>query len=399
MLRRRLSRRGFLAGVAAVTAYAAFGANKCATLATLALRNARLWDGTGAPPADGMTVAVLRDTIIAVGRDGEVELGRDTQVIDCAGAFVMPGVIDTHCHVTLTLVAREPLVNSWLRAGVTTIRDTGTIRQGPFLIRDLAKELGPSPRIIAAGPAITVPGGYPITRGPQIGEPISYPIASAEEAAPAVYTILDTGADFIKIAVETGYPNGHLLEDGGSPTLSLAEVRAIVAAAHARGVGVSAHVSNAAELNVALDGGVDSMAHTPLDAVSDKTLRAMVARGVTMTSTLNIWGTTDLTAAKRNISQFVRLGGRLSMGTDYPFQTQPGMPIDELFQIFSAGLTEQEVLLASTRDAALVCRRNDLGTVELGKRADLLVLDGDPLTDLAAMLQVRRVLQDGAVIV
>ena len=107
-----MRRRTFLAAMAGLVAYSALGANKCATLATLALRNARLWDGTGNPARDGMTVAILGHTIIAIGLDAEVDLGRDTQVIDCGGAFVMPGVIDAHCHVTLTLVQREPLVRN-----------------------------------------------------------------------------------------------------------------------------------------------------------------------------------------------------------------------------------------------------------------------------------------------
>lgn len=127
-LQKIVGRRTFIAGIAGAIAYTTLVANRCAKLATVALRNAQLWDGTGTSPRSGMTVAMLRETIIAIGRDDEIDLGRDTTVIDCAGAFVMPGIIDTHCHVTLTLVNRQPLVADWLRAGLTTIRDTGTIK-------------------------------------------------------------------------------------------------------------------------------------------------------------------------------------------------------------------------------------------------------------------------------
>lgn len=396
LFRRVVGRRTFIAGIAGAIAYTTLVANRCAKLATVAVRNAQLWDGTGASPRTGMTVAMLRETIIAIGRDDEIDLGRDTTVIDCAGAFVMPGIIDTHCHVTLTLVNRQPLVADWLRAGLTTIRDTGTIRQGTFLIRDLAKELGPAPRIVASGPIITVPGGYPITRGPTIGEPISYPITTTDEATRAVNEVIDAGADFIKIAVETGTPGGHLNEDVGAPTLNQAQVRAIVAAAHARGVEVSAHVTNYSELQIALAGGVDSMAHTPLDVVPASALQEMVSKGVTMTSTLNIWGGRPFVdEAMSNVQRFVAAGGQLAMGTDYPFQEQPGMPVDEMLFMESAGLTRSQVLLASTRDAAKVCRRDDLGTIEHGKRADLIVVQQDPLKDLRNLTSVSTVIQEG----
>jgi imidazolonepropionase-like amidohydrolase len=398
LLQKVIGRRTFLVGIAGAIACTASGGNRRAKIATVAVRDAQLWDGTGTSPRSGMTVAMLRETIIAIGRDEEIDLGRDTTVIDCAGAFVMPGIIDTHCHVTLTLVGREPLVAEWLRAGLTTIRDTGTIRQGTFLIRDLAKELGPAPRIIASGPIITVPGGYPITR-PTIGEPISYPITTLDEATQAVNQVVDAGADFIKIAVEHGTPGGHLRENVGAPALNRPQVKAIVAAAHARGVSVSAHVTNYEELQIALAGGVDSMAHTPLDEIPTSVLQEMVTKGVTMTSTLNIWGGRPVVdEAMRNAQRFVAAGGQLAMGTDYPFQAQTGLPVEEMRFMESAGLTRSQVLLASTRDAARVCRRDDLGTIELGKRADLIVMQRDPLGDLNNLSSVSTVIQDGALI-
>jgi len=393
-----MRRRRFLALTAGAAALVALGASRCATLATLALRNTRLFSGTGSPPLDGVTVAMLGPTIIAVGRDAEVDLGRDTEVIDCAGAFVTPGIIDTHVHVTEPLLRREMLLPGWLRAGVTTIRDTGTIFQGPVLLRELVSQLGPAPRVIATGGILTVTDGYPVTRGP-VGAAVALQVAGVEGAIDGVNMTLDAGAEFIKIAIETGIPGGRLHENTGAPTLSIEQVRAIVQAAHARGATVSAHVTNEWELRRAIEGGVDSLAHTPLDEIPSDLLRALVDRKIPMTGTLNIWGTPTNTVtanAQRNVAKLVKAGGTVAMGTDYPFQLHGGLPIEELKLMRDAGLTDEQVLLASTRDAALVCARPDLGTIEVGKVADMIVVDGDPLDDLEALARVSVVVHDGA---
>ncbi len=393
LLRSRISRRRLLALGAGALGIAVLGASKCATIATLALRNARLFDGTGAPPADGQTIAIRGDRIIVTGDDRDLVLGRDTEVIDCAGAFVMPGIIDTHVHVTETLIRREPLLPGWLRAGLTTLRDTGTIWQGPALLRSLAEQLGPAPRIVATGGIMTVPNGYPTSRGPT-GIAGSLPVATPDDAVRGVNQTIDDGAQFIKIAVETGRPGGHLLEEYGEPTLSLEQVSAITGAAHARGVTVSAHVTNEWELRRALDGGVDAIAHTPLDRIPAELLQRMVAGAIPMTSTLNIWGAKP-PVAMENVRRLAAAGGIVAMGSDYPFQVHAGLPLDELRLMQEAGLTPAEVLVAATRNAAAVCRLADVGTVEPGRVADLIVVSGDPAKDVADLAYVSTVIQSG----
>lgn len=396
---RHIGRRRFLALTAGAAALVGLGASKCATLATLALRDARLFSGSGSPPLDGVTVAMLGPTIIAVGRDADVDLGRDTNIIDCAGAFVMPGIIDTHVHVTEPLLRREMILPGWLRAGVTTIRDTGTIFQGPALLRDLVSQLGPAPRVIATGGIMTVTGGYPATRG-GVGVAAALQVAGVQGAVDGVNMTLDAGAEFVKIAIEAG-PAGNLSEDAGWPTLTLDQIQAIVATAHARGASVTAHVTNEWELRRAIEGGVDGLAHTPLDDIPSDLLRALVDRKIPMTGTLNIWGTPTNTVtanAQRNVAKLVKAGGIVAMGTDYPFQVHGGLPIEELKLMRDAGLTNQQVLLASTRDAAIACARPDLGTIEVGKVADMIVVDGDPLGNIAALTRVTSVIHDGVVV-
>jgi imidazolonepropionase-like amidohydrolase len=370
------------------------------TEATLALRDARLFAARDATTGDGMTIAMDGARIVAVGRDADVKLARGARVIDCAGAFVMPGLIDTHTHVTITLVRKEPLFGQWLRAGLTTVRDTGTVKQGPAVIRNIARELAPVPRIVSAGPIMTVPGGYPTTR-PDIGEAVSFTVSGPAEATAGVNKILDDGADFIKIAVENGLPSGHLLEDAHAPTLNLVEIRAIVAAAHARGKRVSAHVSNVSEMQAALAGGVDAMAHTPLDLPIPKdTMRTMLDRGVPLTATLNIWGGGKfLKQAQDNIAAYHAAGGVVTFGTDYPYQTFEGLPIDELRLMQEAGLSAADILLAATRDAAALCGLGDVGTVAVGKIADVIIVQGDPSRDVTDLAHVTKVIQGGKEVV
>jgi imidazolonepropionase-like amidohydrolase len=401
ILNRRIRRREFMALAAAMAAFAALGARQCATASTLALRNARLWSGQGDRPIDGTTVAMLGPTIIAVGPDAEVDLGRDTRVIDCAGAFVMPGVMDTHVHVTEPLLrGNRDLLPAWLAGGVTTIRDTGTVFQGPQLLRDLLAQHGaPVPRVIATGGLMTAVNGYPTSRGPT-GIAGSLQVADVAEAIAGVNATVDAGGEFIKIAVETGIPGGRLIEEAGAPTLTLEQVRAIVETAHARGVIVIAHVTNESELRRAIEGGVDGLAHTPLDPIPADLRRMIVERQIPMTGTLNIWGGGTLAAtARTNVADVLHAGGIVAMGTDFPFQVHAGMPIDEITMMSgSFALTNEEVLLACTRDAARACARNDLGVIQHGRIADALILDADPLEDLNALSRVRSVIHDGVVV-
>jgi imidazolonepropionase-like amidohydrolase len=396
---RSVSRRTAIAMGAGVLGYVLLGGSKCATIANLAIRNGRVWTGDGNPPIEGGTVALRDQTIIAVGADDDVELGRDTRIIDVHGAFVMPGIIDTHVHVTETLVSGQSPMPGWVRAGVTTVRDTGTIWQGPDLLRSLAAGLPVAPRVIATGGILTVADGYPTSRGP-IGVAASKIVEGVDGAAEAVNQTLDAGAEFIKIAVENGQPGGTLHLDAGYPTLSLAQVQAIVAAAHARGAHVTAHVTNEWELRVALDGGVDSLAHTPIDPIPNDLLDHISSNRIPITATANIWGGGELARnVQRNIKHVLDGGGIVAMGTDFPYQERVGLPLDELRLMRAAGLTNEQVLLSATRDAAVVCARDDLGVLVEGRLADLLVVDGDPLEDLDDLVNRRLVLQNGVEVV
>ncbi len=354
----------------------------------LALVGGTLIDGRGGAPVPGVTVVLRGGRIEAVGPVAEVVLAPDVRPLDVSGAFVLPGLINTHVHNTLTAGNLE----TWAQAGVTTVRDVGAREASTavFAYRERAASEPRYPRIIAAGPLVTVPGGYPIAYW---GFP-ALAVTSPENARQEIERLADEGADFIKIALE---PTSN---DAPIPMLSPEEVRAITETAHRRGLTVSAHVTLAQPMEMVVDAGIDDAAHVAADAMSDALIQKMVARGVSLVPTLEAmrgWAA----SAGDNVRRFAAAGGLIALGNDsgYLENCQVGLPQRELSLLHANGLSTMQVLLAATRDAARVCRRADtLGTIEVGKAADILVVRRSPLDDLNALAEVRLVIHAGVVI-
>jgi len=242
---------------------------------------------------------------------------------------------------------------------------------------------------------VTVPGGYPIAYW---GMP-ALTVASAEDAREKAGALLDQGADLIKIALESGALFGQVM-----PMLSPEEAATIVQVAHSRSKPVSAHVTVAADLPAALDAGVDDVAHMATDRLPDEVIQRMVEAGVYWVPTLELWQGVGLrrAAIPDNLRRFVAAGGNVALGTDYlgapNVDFDLGMPITEIKLMAQAGMTPMQIV-AATRNAAHACGlEGELGTLEPGMLADVLVVDGEPLTDLQALTHIRLVLRDGVVI-
>jgi enamidase len=345
----------------------------------LALRG-RLIDGTGVHPQLDEVVVVVEDRIVAVGTFGEVPVPATAIVIELPGATILPGLINTHVHNSYN--TRN--LRAWAQAGVTTVRDFGERLGVPcFSLRERLRTDPQNSWLISAGPLVTVPDGYPIVgnRFP------SLTVTSPEDARKKVNQLIDDGADVIKI----------VLTSGGPPTLSAEEAAAIVETAHRSGVPVTVHATSARDIIRALDAGVDDVAHLAQDPVSDEILRRMVSQEVCWVPTLEALDG----AGADNLRRFVQLGGCVAMGNDggYLQGLEVGLPLREIHAMTMAGMSPMQVLVAATQNAARVCRRSgSLGAVQPGKFADLLVVDGDPLQDLAALEHVRLVLHKGAII-
>lgn len=390
----------------------------------LVVRNGTVIDGTGGPPiVDGMVV-VQGERILAVGPAAAFETPEHVTVFDAGGGTILPGVVNAHTHSTQGPAARR----EFLTDGVTTVCNLGTSLQRLPAFDSAAVPEGPAARGYWAGPIITAPGGYP---GPVYGSQFSYEVGSAAEARAAAADLLDRGASVVKIALAPGDPRSPW------PVLDLARTQAIVAEAHARGVLVRAHVFEPFLVeDIVLPAGVDVIEHEPMPILTPEEetrvlgsseprtllfdsiapgfvalLGRMVRQGVVMVPTLDgnigaLFAQQDRSPVEQvvvdvhleAVRRFHALGGTLAVGNDFGgvARVAPGMPLLEMQLLRAAGLTPMEVLEASTRHAAVVCGQgSNLGTLEAGKLADVLVVGGDPLADLAAMDGVVAVIKGG----
>lgn len=339
-----------------------------------------LIDGTGADPLPDAVLVIREERIVAVGARAQVSTPDNAQIFDLPQATLLPGFINTHVHNT----ARTTYLKLWAQAGVTTIRDLGApLGRLYFATRDRLRTDPQTARILAAGPLVTVQGGYPIAGN----DFPSLVVLTPDDARQKIGSLIARGADVIKITIESG----------AGPILSPEMAAAIAETAHLHGVPVSAHVTRAADLERALDAGVDDIAHIVIDHVPDETIQRMVDMDVSWVPTLDAIGG----MGTENLRRFVQAGGRVALGNDagYLPGLEFGMPMQELRWMETAGMTPMQIIIAATGDAAEVCHRaGALGTLKVGKLADILVVEGDPLQDLGALENVQIVVHSGAVI-
>jgi imidazolonepropionase-like amidohydrolase len=382
--------RGAMVSADANTPAAATPSPSEAGLSSLALVNGTLIDGTGAEPVRDAALVIRAGRIVAVGSRAAIAIPADAKLIDVQGGTILPGFINAHVHNAFSASNLE----TWARAGVTTVRDEGVLLGNVVSLlawRDKIVKQSQYARLVSAGSMITVPGGY--------GNAF---VSSPDEARQLVSRFLDGGAELIKISEEDGYAGRHDL-----PKLSKEELAAIVVAAHERGVPVSAHVTAVKYLQMVLDAGVDDAAHMVCDRLSADLIRRMVAADMYVIPTLTVLEAYGcLGGSSINLRDFAAAGGKVALGNDYTDIPQNGfdhfelgMPMHEIERMARAGLTARQIIVAATKNAAHVCNLDkELGTLEAGKLADVLVLNGDPLQDLNALTKVRLVIHAGVVI-
>jgi len=290
----------------------------------------------------------------------------------------------------------EGRLEAWAQAGVTTVRDEGILSGDSQLSQLIAlrNELASSPiyaRLVSTGYMISAPGGYGMLE-----------VTSPEDAKTQVIMELDTDVDMIKLAMESGYAGVTNL-----PLLSDEELSAIVATAHARGKLVTAHITDVKYLPQLLAAGVDDLAHIPSGFILKGQIQQLVEQDVYVVPTLTVFEAYGgLKGASYNLGKFVDAGVKIAMGNDYTLIPQNGfdhfdlgMPMHEITRMSEAGMTPMQFIVASTLNAAHVCGlEQDLGTLEVGKQADILVVSADPLQDLSALTQVKMVIHRGEII-
>jgi imidazolonepropionase-like amidohydrolase len=310
------------------------------------------------------------------------------KTVDVGGATILPGFINAHVHYAFD----KAHLQAWAQGGVTTVRDEAT-RSGQALsealsFRDEARKDPQYARLVSAGSMITVAGGY--------GDLF---VSSPEDARQKVLEELDAGADLIKVSLEDGYAGAHNL-----PKLTPEELKAIVTAAHERGTLVSGHITQGAYLQPMLDAGVDDIAHLPYDFIPPESLQQMVKQGVYLVPTFTVFRNygAPLNGLTRNLMQFVQIDGKVALGNDYgggPGDFELGISMYEIQMMSNAGMTPMQIIIASTMNVAHASNlENELGTLESGKIADVLVVGGNPLEDLQVLMDVRLVIHEGVII-
>jgi len=406
----------------------------------IAIQSGRLIDGTGAKPLEDIVVLIEEGEILQVGQQGEIEIPPEAEVVDASGKTVMPGLIDAHVHIMFTeydiqRMLTTPLsftfyeaiqnLRATLEAGVTTVRDAG----GADLGVKLAVERGliAGPRLVISVGMLSQTGGHGddyMPLGIEVPLTPTYPgrppliCDGPIEARRAARRAIRAGADVIKIA-----SSGGVLSPTTEPDVAqfrMDELQAIVEEAHAAHKRVMSHAQSKTGILNALKAGVESIEHGIY--VDEECIALMLEQGSFLVPTLYApaavlemserTGRTPEYALrktrqvieihKENIARAAEAGVKIAMGTDSGIDGH-GSNARELTQLTEAGLLPMEAIVASTKTAAECLALEDkIGTLEAGKLADLLIVDGDPLTDIKLLEdkdRIKVVMKEGQIVV
>jgi imidazolonepropionase-like amidohydrolase len=333
------------------------------------------------PVADA--VVLLADGRIAeVGRRGDADGGAASTTVDGRRGTLVPGFIDAHVHIGF----HPP--RAVVAGGVTTVRDLGWPAERIHALADRSRSsrfVGPT--ILAVGPILTAPGGYP-ARAPWAPAGTAREIRDADDAEHAVEACARRGACAVKVA----------LDPTAGPTLDDRLLEVVVRASHRRGLRVTAHVHGLRELEKALDAGVDELAHMLMseERLPDEIIERMVALAVTVVPTLSIRFGDDLALAAANLRRFVAAGGRFIYGTDLGNSgPRPGIDAREIAGLASAGLGPRRIIASATVESADYLGLRSVGRIEAGMDADIVVLGGHALSDVGALPRVRMTWRRG----
>lgn len=336
--------------------------------------------GTELAATEDTTVVMEDGTIRAIGIGTDIEIPDAAEPMDARGCTLIPGFIDSHVHIGFY----EP--HEVLRGGVTTVRDLAwpPERIEP-LVRASRADTFAGPTILAAGPMLTAPGGYP-TQAAWAPSGTGLEVSGPDDAEQAVASV--AGAVIVKVA----------LNPPAGPVLSLDTLTAIVNAAHARGLKVTGHVHGLAELDKALAAGMDELAHmlTSTDRIPEATIRRMADAGMVVVPTLAIFSDAALQTAIANLSAFREAEGRIVYGTDLGNEgPRPGIDRNEVQGMARAGMSVRDIIRSATVDAAAWLGLPTTGAIEVGRAADLVLIEGDPLRLSEALTEIKAVWRRG----
>lgn len=400
----------------------------------VAVKAGRVLDVRSGKYLEHQSILIEGGRIKEIGSESQVKshVPADARAIDLSQSTVLPGLIDAHTHVTFNpgqtgyrglsiSVPREALIGArnarvTLEAGFTTIRNVHANGYSDIALRDAinAGDVA-GPRILASGPALSITGGHGDENllAPQFHASGDAVANGVPEVMARVRENIKYGADVIKFMA-----TGGVLSEGDNPDFeqfSPEEMRAIVAEAHRLGRKVAAHAHGAQGIKDAVLAGVDSIEHGSFINAED--IQLMKDHGTYLVPTLYLedWLMDNLDKlpltpnmmakaryvlplARTNEERAIRQGVKVAFGTDsavYPH----GLNAHEFAVLVKVGLSPLEAIQAATINAADLLGWSDrVGSLEPGKYADLIAVDGDPLQNVALLENVKFVMKGGEVV-
>ncbi len=347
-----------------------------------AIHGARVLAGPELSPVDDAVVVIEGERIADIGPADSVSVPPEVEVSHASGLTLVPGFIDCHVHIGFY----DP--GEVLAGGVTTVRDLAWPPEEIWPLVERARHASfDGPSILAAGQMLTVPEGYP-TRAPWAPAGTGLAVRDAAEARSAVASTAARGAAVIKVALNAAV----------GPTLDPSVLEAIIDAAHDAGLTTTGHVYGLGELDKALRAGLDELAHILMspEEIPNEMLSTMVARGMVVVPTLAIFWDEARDIAIDNLRRFRSAGGRVVYGTDLGNEgPSPGIDAREVEGMLSAGFTPLELIASATVGAASWLGLEQVGVLAAGKLADIVALEGDPLTDPGALTRIASVWRRG----
>jgi imidazolonepropionase-like amidohydrolase len=344
-----------------------------------AYEGARLIVGDGRV-MENATLVVAGDKIVRAGAGAEVPAGATR--VNLAGKTVMPMIIDTHVHLSPTREALQLDLRRRAYFGVSAAMSLGT---DSYEVLDLRGQAMPgTARFLSAGRGITMP------------EPgrtnVPYWVGTPDEGRKAVAELAAHKVDIVKIWVDT--------RDGKYKKVTPEIYGAIIDEAHKRGLRVTAHIFDLEDAKGLIRAGLDAFAHGVRDRDIDDELVAMFRQRPNLVLTPNLPPRGGSPVAEqffgiqaRNLAKLNAAGVFITLGTD---GNQPAGPHDEMADMAAAGMTPMQVIVAATRNGAQFLRLADTGTLVAGKSADFIVLDANPLDDIANTRRISAVYLRGA---
>jgi imidazolonepropionase-like amidohydrolase len=404
----------------------------------VALIGGTVIDCTGADPIQDAVVIVSGDAIEAVGRKSRVKVPADALVIDVAGQFVIPGLIDLHVHLiwndepTVPRGGLNPAVGRslpmttlrvhahalrTLEMGFTTVRDCGDYGFVTVALRDAIESgIARGPRIVSSGQILSCTGGHAdfMPSFLKRTDDESNVADGVPGVLAAVRRQVKMTTDWVKYMA-----TGGIMDSYDEQEFTDEENRALVGEAHSKGRPVIAHACYARGTRAAVEAGVDTIEHG--EGITEELAELMAKRGTALVPTLYAGYGTVVLGARANLPEAYRKraephmiqarastllarakGVRIGLGTDSGYGAcSHGTNAMELQLRVELGIPPMEVLVSATRVSAQVLRLGDrLGTLEAGKWADLVVVNGDPLEDVRILQEQKNialVMKQGAI--